>query len=151
MFSANTPFSKSESERMNMMLDNIYDGFLKRVSKGRNMSVEQVDKIARGRVWTGVSAVNIGIADQLGGLNDALNHAAVQVGGTDRNDVDVVVLPKPLTPVEEFIKFLEGQVTVGKIMGVQANILRNLQPLMSDIMIMNNSTDNSVYAPVRVH
>ena len=151
MFSMNTPFSKSEAERMNLMLDNIYDGFLERVAKGRNMSIEQVDKIARGRVWVGTRAVEIGIADQFGGLNDALDYAAVQVGKIDRYDVDVVVLPRPLTPVEEFVKFLEGQVTAGKIMGVQAYILREMQPIISEIMIMSDLNDNTVYAPVRVH
>ncbi|PCK00378.1 MAG: signal peptide peptidase SppA [Zetaproteobacteria bacterium] len=150
MFSLNTPFSQSEAARMNMMLDNIYDGFIERVAKGRNMSVEQVDKIARGRVWVGTSAVEIGIADQFGGLNEALDYAAVQAGATDRHDVDVVIFPKPLSPIEKFVELLEGQVQAGQVMGIQAAFLREIQPVISEFMIMQNSHINSVYAPVHI-
>lgn len=150
MFSMNTPFSKSEAARMNLMLDNIYDSFLVRVAKGRNMSIADVDKIARGRVWVGTSAVKIGIADQFGGLNEALDYAAVQAGGVDRHDVDVVILPKPLTPIEKFVQLFEGQVAAGKIMGIQAAILREFQPSIAKFMIMQDS-QNSVYAPIKIH
>lgn len=150
MFSMNTPFSKSEAARMNLMLDHIYDSFIARVAKGRNMSIKQVDKIARGRVWVGTSAVEIGIADQFGGLNDALDYAAVQAGGTDRHDVDVVIMPKPLSAIEKFVALLEGQVMAGKIMGIQAVFMRELQPVIFEFMIMQNSYKNSVYAPVKI-
>lgn len=150
MFSMNTPFSKSEAARMNLMLDNIYDAFLERVAEGRNMSIEDVDKIARGRVWVGTSAVKIGIADQFGGLNEALDHAAVQAGGVDRHDVDVVILPKPLTSMEKLVQLFEGQVMAGKTMGIQAAILREFQPVLSEFMMMQDS-QNSVYAPIKIH
>ncbi len=151
MFSMNTPFSKSEAQRMNAMLDNIYDNFVERVSKGRDMSVEEVEEIARGRVWVGASAVKIGLADKFGGLNDALDYAAVKLGAAGRGDVDVVILPKPLTPIEKFIQLFEGQVVAGKIMGAQATILSKLQPVISEFMALQNTHENSVYTPVIIH
>ncbi len=57
-------------------VDNIYTQFLSRVAEGRGMTKEQVNKIARGRVWTGRDALKIGLVDQLGGLTDAINFAA---------------------------------------------------------------------------
>ncbi len=149
MFSANTPFSKDEAERMNIMLDNIYDSFITRVSKGRDMSIDQVEEIARGRVWLGTHAVKNGLADQFGGLNDALDYAAVKAGARGRSDIDILIMPKPLTPIEKFMELLESQVTAGKIMGIQAKILESLSPIISDFLVAQDS-NNSVYAPVEI-
>ncbi len=150
IWSMNTPFSKSEAERMNAMLDNTYDSFITRVGKGRMMDFDEVEKIARGRVWVGTSAVEIGLADQFGGLNEALDYAAVKVGASGRSGVDVVILPKALTPIEQFIELLEGQVMAGKIMGVQAALLTKLQPMINEFMVMQDAQSNSVYAPVNI-
>ncbi len=149
IFSMNTPFSVSEAERMNAMLDDVYDNFLARVSKGRKMSIEDVEKIARGRVWVGTSAVKVGLADQFGGLNEALDYAAVKIGKTDRHDVDVVILPRPLSPIEQFVELLEGQVKAGEMLGIQAAVVGKLQPFLSELMIMGDAKNN-VYNPVQI-
>ncbi|WP_155289082.1 signal peptide peptidase SppA [Capnocytophaga felis] len=57
-------------------VENIYDVFLNRVAKGRNMSVEQVNEIAQGRVWSGREALQIGLVDEIGTLNDVLSFVA---------------------------------------------------------------------------
>ena len=54
----------------------VYELFVKRVATGRNMSTEQVKAIAQGRVWTGAQALNNGLVDELGTLDDAVNYAA---------------------------------------------------------------------------
>ncbi|MDG1731033.1 MAG: signal peptide peptidase SppA [Algibacter sp.] len=54
----------------------VYDLFSTRVAEGRNLSREQVETIAQGRVWTGADAVKIGLVDELGGLDLALKYAA---------------------------------------------------------------------------
>jgi protease-4 len=63
-------------------IENIYTVFLKRVADGRKMTTEQVDAIAQGRVWTGTDALQNGLVDELGGLNDAIAYAA-KLGKTD--------------------------------------------------------------------
>lgn len=57
-------------------VEQIYTTFVNRVSAGRNMTFEQVNEIAQGRVWTGKEAIKNGLVDQLGGLNDAIKVAA---------------------------------------------------------------------------
>lgn len=62
-----------------MVLENIektYNTFLKRVADGRKMTVEQVNEIAQGRVWTGLDAHRLGLVDEIGGLEAAIKHAA---------------------------------------------------------------------------
>ena len=57
-------------------IEDVYSIFLKRVADGRKMTTEQVDAIAQGRIWTGTDAVKNGLVDKIGGLNDAIKHAA---------------------------------------------------------------------------
>jgi protease-4 len=61
----------------------VYTTFLNRVAAGRNMTVEQVDEIAQGRVWSGVEALENGLVDDLGGLKEAIIEAAGLAGITD--------------------------------------------------------------------
>lgn len=60
-----------------------YELFKSRVAKGRNLSMAQVNRIARGRVWTGAAAVKVGLVDKLGGLNDAIAYLAQKLSLTD--------------------------------------------------------------------
>jgi protease-4 len=57
-------------------VENIYNIFVNRVAKGRDMSFAQVDSIAQGRIWAGSEALKIGLVDEIGGMDDALNYAA---------------------------------------------------------------------------
>ena len=61
-------------------VDSSYSAFLERVSRGRNMTVEEVDAIAGGRIWTGLQAKEVGLVDELGNFDEAAERAAVMVG-----------------------------------------------------------------------
>ncbi len=65
-------------------VDYTYMEFLNRVAVGRHISVEQVNMIARGRVWTGRDALQIGLVDRLGGLKDAIQYASKKAGIKDK-------------------------------------------------------------------
>lgn len=67
-------------ELIQTMINRGYQEFLERVAKARKMSTAEVDKIARGRVWSGVDAKGIGLVDQLGGLEQAVASAAKLAG-----------------------------------------------------------------------
>ena len=70
------PFTPEELSYFQAYVDRGYNLFRKRVADGRKMSVEQVEKIAQGRVWLGTDAKNIKLVDGLGGLDDAVAKAA---------------------------------------------------------------------------
>ena len=74
--SLNRKLTPKELESIQNEVDEIYDQFLGRVAEGRKLTKEQVNVIARGRVWTGSDAKKIGLVDELGGLNDAIVFAA---------------------------------------------------------------------------
>jgi len=75
VLSTNRKLSPEELAITQAEVDQIYDQFLKRVADGRKMTKEEVNVIARGRVWTGRDALRIGLVDQLGGLPDAIAFA----------------------------------------------------------------------------
>jgi protease-4 len=84
VLSTNRKLSPEEFATIQEEVDAIYLDFLNRVSAGRGMTVEAVNAIARGRVWTGTDALNIGLVDQLGGIKEAINYAATQAGIKDQ-------------------------------------------------------------------
>jgi protease-4 len=57
-------------------IERVYTTFLERVAEGRNMTYDQVDEVAQGRVWTGKEALEVGLVDELGSLDDAIAAAA---------------------------------------------------------------------------
>ncbi len=57
-------------------VENIYNIFLSRVAEGRGMTVEAVNEVAQGRVWTGSDALSLGLVDEIGSLDDAIAYAA---------------------------------------------------------------------------
>ena len=70
------PLTKSEISIFEREIDNIYQVFIKHVSEGRNMSVEKVDNIAQGRIWGAIDAKQIGLVDEIGGIDKAVETAA---------------------------------------------------------------------------
>lgn len=61
-------------------VEEVYQTFLSRVAQGRNISMEKADSLAQGRVWSGVDAKRLGLIDELGGLEDAIEEAASLAG-----------------------------------------------------------------------
>lgn len=131
LYSPNRPYSEDGRNRMNAMMDSIYDAFITRVAEGRKMPVAKVDEVARGRVWIGQAAIGLGLVDEIGTLNDALDHAAVLAGLRSRRDVDIVEIPREKTPFEKLIELLEMQVRIGEGLSAQAALAQWLAPLMA--------------------
>lgn len=140
LWSLNKPFSASEEERINAMLDNVYEHFTRRVAKGRSLSPAYVESIARGRVWSGATAVKIGLADEIGGLNEALDYAAKTLSLGGREDVSVRIMPEPKTPFEQFLNLLSGESMV-KIA---------IPAIFENIQTMLNPDLYAAYEPLRL-
>ena len=96
MFSSSRPFSDEEWERINVWLDAVYADFTEKVAAGRRMTAERVHELGRGRVWTGADAVANGLADETGGLSDAVAIARKRAGLPDSAAVRVYPRLGPL-------------------------------------------------------
>ena len=113
MYGLMRPLTPKEVDYMQASVENIYDKFTILVSEGRGMTVERVDEIAQGRVWTGADALTIGLVDEIGTLEDAINYAALSIDGVSGvQDVQVVGYPKPQTTVEALLESITGESNV---------------------------------------
>ena len=92
-------FNASERKAMQTMMEEIYDQFLTKALEGRKaagkpMTYEKLKTLAEGRIWTGRQALENGLIDALGGLDDAIGEAKVQGGLARDAGVDYLILPK---------------------------------------------------------
>lgn len=101
----NPVFDMTEGEKrlLRARTDQMYETFLSRVSAGRDMPVPAVDSIAQGRVWVGTTALEIGLVDELGSLEDAIAKAAELA---DLSDYDTPIYPAAKTPWERLAEDL---------------------------------------------
>jgi protease-4 len=95
-------------------MDRIYDNFVGRVAAGRKLPVERVREIAKGHVWTGAQAKELGLVDQIGGFYDAVAKAQALAGLSGEPRL------KRMTPSASPFEALE------KMMGVSATSVRTL-------------------------
>lgn len=103
MFSLMRPFDKDELAYMQASVEDIYESFVNLVATSRDMEPTRVDEIAQGRVWTGVDALEIGLVDEIGTLEDAIAYAAALADFHSSDEYKVVSYPQPLTMMEELL------------------------------------------------
>lgn len=115
-FSFARNMENAEREYLNRSVTDVYKLFLQRVSEGRNLDLNYVDSIAQGRVWAGKDAINIGLVDEIGNLEAAINYAAKSV---DLSDFGIKTLP-------EKTDFWQALLNDGKKDAVDVMVKKNL-------------------------
>ena len=109
MYGMMRPLDKNELDYMQASVEKIYDEFTALVAEGRDMTVENVDEIAQGRVWSGAEALNINLVDEIGTIEDAIIDAAFSIEGvTSLDDIQIAEYPKPLTALETILESFGG-------------------------------------------
>ncbi len=107
MYNLMRPLDAKETAYMQASVERIYDRFTAIVAEGRDMTVAQVDNIAQGRVWTGAEALEIGLVDEIGTLEDAVTWAALSLEGvSDVSEVSIVEYPKPMSSLDILLESL---------------------------------------------
>lgn len=94
-------FTNEEKELMKDMILDLYGDFKDKVAEGRNMSVDSVEAVAQGRIWSGTRAKQIGLVDEIGSLLDAINIAKEKAGIKPSETVRIIEYPK-ISPFEIF-------------------------------------------------
>ncbi|MBQ4278778.1 MAG: signal peptide peptidase SppA [Rikenellaceae bacterium] len=98
------PLSAAERDYLQYQVESVYGTFIGHVAAGRNLSVARVDEIGGGRVWSGVSAREIGLVDGFGGLKTAILLAADRAGIAD--DFSIREVSEPADPLTEVLRSL---------------------------------------------
>ena len=117
MYSGARPFTPEEREKVQEQMQAFYDQFVEKVAAARKSTPEQVDGVAQGRVWTGRQAREVGLVDELGGLDRALVLAKERAGLEGDAAVNVVVYP----PRKSLFEVLSGSFSGAE--GVRLSLL----------------------------
>jgi protease-4 len=122
---ASEPLTERTRAWLHAEVVSIYDLFLARVSDGRDLTLEQVDRVARGRVWTGEQAAGKGLIDEIGGLRVAVRRALTQLKLDPEADVALVPYPAPVSLAEQLDEMLRGITSRADPLG---GVLRRAEP-----------------------
>lgn len=149
IWSMNTEFTDTERVRIDGMLTHVYDNFIARVAEGRGLDIDQVDAIAQGRVWTGLQAVQNGLVDDLGGMQDVLNYTANDMGFASAQDLHIAIYPKPLSFAEQILQTLSESGMIMSGLKMQSIIGERLRPIVDEVSVFTQP-DFYTYSNVRV-
>jgi protease-4 len=94
IYSPYNNFSPEQMQKLQADMDQFYKGFIGKVAEGRKMSVEKVDEIAQGRIWTGLKGKELGLVDEIGGIEKAVEVAKKLANIPDNKEVNLVDYPK---------------------------------------------------------
>ena len=99
-FSPFSTFSAREKQIMQARVNETYASFLQKVADGRGRTPQEINEIAQGRVWTGPKAVEIGLVDRIGGLDDAIQSAAIMA---DLDTYRISEYPLTKDPIQQLL------------------------------------------------
>jgi protease IV len=138
MLSANAPFTPAQEESINRSLDDIYGRFIAGVSEGRKLPLDKTRTLAKGRVYTGTQAKELGLVDALGGYEVALDQAR-DVLKLPKDQKLYILRPERPTPFELVGKVISGDVSIPamikasmarQVLGSQADDLAAIAPYL---------------------
>ncbi|WP_226664993.1 signal peptide peptidase SppA [Microbulbifer aggregans] len=137
------PLPEFAADIIQQGVENTYARFLRLVAEARNSTPEEVHKIAQGQVWTGRAALELGLVDELGNLNDAIANAA-QLAKLET--YDVLEIERQLTPSEKLMRALADNVDARVAASVKQNLplgawLNALQPALNPLRELNTFRD----------
>ena len=119
--------NEPEQKYMESFIEEIYTNFTGLVAKGRNLPVNYVDSIGQGRVWTGADAAKIKLADEIGGINDAIAYAAQMA---NLKGYRVSEYPVQKTSIEKLMDILSDTGESAKAVASATKLLTNPNSLI---------------------
>ena len=140
-FDVTRPLNDVTKDVIQQSIESGYDQFLELVAKGRDMTVERVDQIGQGRVWLGTTAKELGLVDQLGGLDDAVS-AAARAADVEGDYRTVFYMEAP-DPIDQLVADILNS-TVGIDDGFrtpETPALRLMEQVRSDIELLGRLND----------
>ncbi|ENM5906117.1 signal peptide peptidase SppA [Vibrio mimicus] len=124
-----TGLTQGAKDAIQLGIEHGYQRFISLVAEKRGLTLKAVDELAQGRVWTAQDAQTLGLVDQLGDFDDAV-HLAADLAQLDQYNLYWV--EEPLTPAQQFLQDLLGQVRISLGLDVSALLPKSLQPLATE-------------------
>ena len=123
-YSADEPFNQGQRAAYRGQLEDIYEDFTTRVAEGRDIPLEQVKEIAKGRVWTGAQAKEIGLVDELGGIMKAIEVAKEMAEIEPDAKINLKRFPRAKSTSEQLEEFFGGSAQMSESLTTMTEILQ---------------------------
>ncbi|ENS4970840.1 signal peptide peptidase SppA [Vibrio fluvialis] len=141
-----TGLTDGVKDALQMGIEHGYHRFISLVAENRHMSEQDVDKVAQGRVWTAQDAQKLGLVDKLGDFDDAV---ALAANLAKLETYNLYWVEEPLSPAQQFLQDLFGQVRAGLGLDVSSLMPEALKPatkqLVSDASLLSSFNDPKGY------
>lgn len=131
-FASNGPFSETEKAAVQKLLNEIYDQFVTKAAAGRKMEKDKLEKLARGRIYSGTAALKLGLVDELGTLDDAIAAAKKLAGLKPEDKLERLVLPKATSPFEQLFGPLDPNADARAGNSALYKALRQISPDLAE-------------------
>ncbi len=145
ILSYNRKFSPSEKAAFNRSLDNVYKDFTTKVSEARKIGLDDLDKLARGRVWPGISAAKNKLVDANGGIGEALLKTSELIGAKEGTSYRVVTFPRAKTLPEKINEFLSSAPRVSI-----ENLLQQSGIPLNEFLLLRRLQYDAVMLPLQI-
>jgi protease-4 len=113
MWTPNKPYDPQEIDRIQAMMDQVYNDFTSRVADGRNLPADRVEAVAKGRAWIGSDAREKGLVDLNGAFDFALKRAAAEAGGLNWSTMNFWNMAQSKDPLEELLDMIGMPIGAG--------------------------------------
>ena len=134
IWSANTPFSDGERARMTAILDDTYARFMQGVATGRDLEPAVVERIAKGRVYTGRQALEFGLVDALGGYDVAMDQVRELIGVAPGSPLRTIVFPEPKSQIDYLMELVGGDAGVAVRQALLGDALAEAEPAVRALL-----------------
>ncbi len=131
LFSDQQNFTPAQQAYIQKTLQETYETFTRTVAADRHMSVETIDQIAKGRVWTGAQAKELGLVDYLGGLDRAISVAKQLANIPESRPVSILRLPRQKSLLDQLLQLEENQIS-GRTPSLE-DVLRQIVGIMAPV------------------
>ncbi len=146
ILSFNTAFNNSEKHIFNKSLDSVYEDFTLKVSRARNIDMKELNKLARGRVWTGEGAYKNKLVDELGGIDLALGEAQKAAGLKPEDKFRIAYYPKEKTLQEKIQQLVNGSRGI-----YMRKILSDFQVELEQLKLLSRLRYDAVLPPLQIN
>lgn len=146
MWSENQPFTSGGWDRLNAMLDHVYADFTDKAAKARKLDPKAIDAVARGRVWPGDKARELGLVDQSGGYPEAFAEIRRLARLPSQMPLKLVPFPRPRTPLEQIMRVVQrGELPedIDASLAFELRVAKMLRPFAA----LLSARDNTLLMP----
>lgn len=139
-------YSPGEWQRLQTILDRIYSDFTEKVAAGRNMPIDKVRELAKGRIWTGEDAKKIGLVDELGGFPVAIRLAKEAAKIDPEEEVQISKFPKKSASWKKLLRIEanSSEDTTSQVAFALSNITKQLKPILDQLNALGIDTNTGV-------